>query len=72
MCGGAVHIHLLPEAVPFRVSVARQIPLRFTAPAEAAINNLLENGIIMRCVEPTEWCSPGFFVPKVMARVSDW
>ena len=64
MSGGEVHIHLLPNAVPFRISVARQIPLRFTAPAETAINNLLENGIIVRCNEPTEWCSPGFFVPK--------
>ena len=64
MCGGEVHIHLLPNAVPFQISVARQIPLRFTAPAEAAINNLLENGIIARCEEPTDWCSPGFFVPK--------
>ena len=64
MSGGEVHIHLLPNAIPFRISVARQIPLRFTAPAEAAINNLLENGIIVRCQEPTDWCSPGFFVPK--------
>ena len=38
--------------------------MRFTAPAETAINNLLENGIIVRCQEPTDWCSPGFFVPK--------
>ena len=53
MCGGEVHLHLLPDAIPFRVSVARQIPLHFTAPAEAAINNLLENGIIVRCEEPT-------------------
>ena len=64
MSGGEVHIHLLPNAIPFRISVARQIPLRFIAPAETAINNLLENGIIVRCNEPTEWCSPGFFVPK--------
>ena len=64
MCGGAVHIHLTPDAVPFHLSVARQIPLRFTAPAEAAINNLLENGINVRCEDPTDWCSPGFFVPK--------
>ena len=54
MSGGEVHIHLLPNAVPFQISVARQIPLRFTAPAEAAINNLLENGIIVRCQEPTD------------------
>ena len=24
----------------------------------------MENGIIVRCDEPTDWCSPGFFVPK--------
>ena len=39
MSGGEVHIHLLPDAIPFRISVARQIPLRFTAPAEDAIKN---------------------------------
>ena len=53
MCGGAVHMHLMPDVIPFRLSVARQIPLRFMAPAEAAINNLLENGMIVRCTEPT-------------------
>ena len=37
MVGSPVHIHLKPNAVPFRISVARQIPLRFQAPAEQSI-----------------------------------
>ena len=57
-------IELKPGAIPFRVSVARQIPLRFTEPAEKAIQELLKKGVIVQCAEPTEWCSPAFFVVK--------
>ena len=64
MVGSPVHIHLKPNAVPFRISVARQIPLRFQAPAEQSIKQLLDARIITPCDTPTEWCSPGFFVVK--------
>ena len=59
-----VHLHLRPNATPFRVSAARQIPLRFCEPAEACIKELLNKKIITPCHEPTEWCSPAFFVVK--------
>ena len=52
------------SAKPFRISVARQIPLRFRKPADEAIQQLLDNKVIAKCEEPTEWCSPGFFVVK--------
>ena len=58
------NIELKEGAIPFRVSVARQIPLRFTEPAEKAIQELLRKGVIVQCNEPTEWCSPAFFVVK--------
>ena len=64
MVGSPVHIHLKPNAVPFRISVARQIPLRFQAPAEQSIKQLLDARIVTPCDTPTEWCSPGFFVVK--------
>ena len=64
MVGASVHIHLKPNAVPFRISVARQIPLRFQAPAEQSIKQLLDAHIITPCDTPAEWCSPGFFVVK--------
>ena len=46
------------------MSVARQIPLRFRKPADDAIQQLLDNKVIAKCDEPTEWCSPEFFVVK--------
>ena len=42
MTSEKVHLHLKPNATPFRVSAARQIPLRFREPAEACIKELLE------------------------------
>ena len=64
MNGKPVHIHMKPNAVPFRISVARQIPLRFQELAEKSIQHLLDSKIITKCDVPTEWCSPGFFVVK--------
>ena len=64
MVGEPVHIHLRENAVPFRISVARPIPLRFQEAAEKSIKLLLDAKIIARCDTPTEWCSPGFFVLK--------
>ena len=64
MAGKPVHIHVKPNAVPFRISVARQIPLRFQELAEQSIQHLLDSKIITKCDTPTEWCSPGFFVVK--------
>ena len=64
MVGPPVHIHLRDNTVPFRISVARQIPLRFQEQADIAIQQLLDAKIIARCDTPTTWCSPGFFVVK--------
>ena len=49
-----VHLHLRQNATPFRVSAARQIPLRFREPAEACVKELLMINIITPCHEPTE------------------
>ena len=54
----------VPNAVPYRVSAASQIPLRSREPAEACIKELLAKNIITPCHTPTEWCSPAFFVVK--------
>ena len=64
MVGEPVKIHLKDNAIPFRISVARQVPLRFQEQAEKAIQHLLDSKIITRCDKPTAWCSPGFFVVK--------
>ena len=55
-----VHLFLKPNAVPYRVSAARQIALRFREPAEACIKELLAKNVIAPCHTPT----PAFFVVK--------
>ena len=42
----------------------RPIPLKFQEPASAEIEKYVKSGIITPCDEPTDWCSPAFFVPK--------
>ena len=49
---------------PYCVSVPRPIPLRFQEAAASIIAKHIASGIITRCDEPTDWCSPAFFVPK--------
>ena len=52
--------YLKQNAVPYRVSA----PLRFQEPANSEIARYIKSGIIIPCDEPTDWCSPAFFVPK--------
>ena len=59
-----VHIHLKYDAIPFRVSAARQIPLHFREPADAGIQELIKKKVLAPCHIPTEWCSPPFFLLK--------
>ena len=64
MLGEKVKIKLKPDSVPSRMSVAQQIPLQFEEPAGKFIQGLIENKVIEPCMEPTDWCAPGFFVVK--------
>ena len=57
-------IHLTENYVPYRISTARQVPLRFTDPAEKVVSDLINARVIMPVSEPTELCAPSFFVPK--------
>ena len=52
------------EKKPFRISTARQVPLHWTEKAEKVITKLINERVITRQDEPTEWCAPGFFVIK--------
>ena len=58
-------IHLTEHYVPYRISTACQVPLRFTTPAEKVVSDLITARVIAPVTEPTEWCAPAFFVPKV-------
>ena len=57
-------IHLTENYVPYRISTVRQVPLRSTDPAEKVVSDLINARVIMPVSKPTEWCAPGFFVPK--------
>ena len=57
-------IYLTENNVPFRVSTARQVPLRFQEAANKTISDLLSAGVIAKEAEPQPWCAPGFWVPK--------
>ena len=64
MCAQLVRINLKDNSVPYRVSAPRLIPLRFQDPANSEIAMYIASSIIVPCDDPTEWCSPAFFVPK--------
>ena len=57
-------IKLKPGYSPKKVSTARRVPLRYEKEANATIKDLIKKGVIVEVNEPTEWCSPAFFVPK--------
>ena len=57
-------IHFTDPYVPYRVSTARQVPLRFQTMAERIVKDLVIAQVIELESEPTEWCAPAFFVPK--------
>ena len=64
MCTQRMKIYLKDNCVPYLVSAPHPICLRFQEPAASEISKYIASGIIIPCDEPTEWCSPAFFVPK--------
>ena len=82
MAGPPMRIHLKEGAIPFRISTARQVPLRFQAEADKVIQDLLDKHVIERVSTPTEWCAPAFWVPKScqkkvrlvtdFSRINEW
>ena len=65
-------IHLSPGAKPTRCLTARAILLHWKEPAEQAIKQLEESGVLIKETEPTEWISPGFFIPKGDPKLKDY
>ena len=43
---------------------ARVVPLHMQERVEKCVKRALEAGVIVRQLDPTDWCSPGFFVKK--------
>ena len=54
MSADRMKIYLKENAIPYRVSAPRPIPLRFQEPASAEIEKYIKSGIITPCDEPTD------------------
>ena len=67
-----MHIYLTENEIRYRISMLRQVPLRFQDEADQTILKLLKGDVILRVDGPESWCAPAFFVPKadsVNARI---
>ena len=66
LVGDPMVIHLDPKknTTPKHVLTARQVPLHMRGKADELVDTLVGEGIIVPVNEPTEWISPGHFVPK--------
>ena len=64
MKGGPMTITLKENAVPHHIYTARSIPKHLQSSANKLISDLTKKDVIVKVNEPTEWCSPGFFVAK--------
>ena len=71
MAGPPMKIHFREDIQirPRCVYTARQIPLHQKEEADKVIQELLDKKVIVPVTEPTEWVSPGFFVPKSDGKV---
>ena len=72
--GKPMHISLNradPNYKALKVSTARKVPLHFQQEADKTLQWYINSGVIEKVPEheTTEWCSPGFFVPKPNGKV---
>ena len=54
---------------PCRILTSRQVPVHMKVEADKLIKELLISGVIVKVDGPTDWISPGHFVPKPDGRV---
>jgi hypothetical protein len=60
-----IHINRKIEGYkPLKLCTARKVPTHFQKAADRTLKWFLDSGVLTPVSEPTEWCSPGFFVPK--------
>ena len=62
--GKAMHIYLQPNAVPSQILIARLLPLHMQQAATQVSSDLLWKQVITKVNKPSQWCTPGFFIPK--------
>ena len=57
-------IYLKDNAKSFKITTPRPLPKLFEEAAQLEIDKHLTSGVLVKCDEPSDWCPPGFFVPK--------
>ena len=45
--------------------VTREVPAHYMKEDRAHINDLLEAGVISEVMKPVQWCTQGYFLPKL-------
>ena len=69
MKGKPMKISLKPNAIPQKVTGARQVQLRYKAGANNVVEDLIKR-VIVSVSQTSDWCSLAFFVPEAdMIRV---
>ena len=53
-----VKIQLKENAVPYSVNTARRIPFPLLPKVEQKLNDMIQDGIIEKVSEPSDWCAP--------------
>ena len=64
MKGDIMRLSLKPNAIPKKVTGARQVPLQYEEGADFVVQDLMNKKVIVPVNITTDWCSPAFFVPK--------
>ena len=59
-----MRIVLSENTIPFRVSTARQVHLRFQEAANNTVDELVRSKVIIHEDNPQDGCVLGFFIPK--------
>ncbi|XP_028416572.1 uncharacterized protein LOC114540649 [Dendronephthya gigantea] len=57
-------IKITQDAIPFAITVPRQVPIPLRKETQREIKRMEQNGVISRIEDPTEWCAPMVVTPK--------
>lgn len=62
--GSPFKIELLENYKPYSISCPRRIPLHLKEKVKLELDRMINEGVITKIDQPTEWCSPIVVVPK--------
>jgi len=61
---GQYKIHLKPNALPYCLGTARNIPLPICEDVKATLTQMEAQGVISKVIQPTPWCTGMVVVKK--------